>query len=288
MADFLVLETARARGLVKLAAGRVISDTEFDVTALAAQGVALLAYVPATMDAVVEAFQRQRGKPEPEDGDLTALLIGAGIIGGGAVDSVFGRTGIVVAAASDYDASQVDNDSGVAGATVAAALDTLAAASTSQLFRHDVNDATFPATDPAGAGSRNAHPIASFDDTTAEALIFNGLMSNNYAEGDFNVDIDWVAASATTGGVTWGVSVERLAPGGQDIDVDGFAAQQTGTSTTNATSGVITRTTITLTQAQADSIAAGDRYRIEIERVTGDGGDTMVGDAQIVGVAGRQ
>lgn len=43
----------------------------------------------------------------------------------GVVQSVFGRTGTVVAAASDYDASQVDNDSGVSGATVAAALNTL-------------------------------------------------------------------------------------------------------------------------------------------------------------------
>lgn len=41
------------------------------------------------------------------------------------VDSVFGRTGAVTALASDYDASQVDNDSGVAGATVADALDQL-------------------------------------------------------------------------------------------------------------------------------------------------------------------
>ncbi len=48
--------------------------------------------------------------------------------GGGAVDSVFGRTGAVVAAASDYDASQVDNDSGVSGSTVADALNALDAA----------------------------------------------------------------------------------------------------------------------------------------------------------------
>jgi len=41
------------------------------------------------------------------------------------VISVFGRTGAVAAAASDYDASQVDNDSGVAGVTVKDALDTL-------------------------------------------------------------------------------------------------------------------------------------------------------------------
>jgi hypothetical protein len=42
--------------------------------------------------------------------------------GGGAVASVFGRTGAVAAAASDYDASQVDNDSAVGGAKVSDAL----------------------------------------------------------------------------------------------------------------------------------------------------------------------
>lgn len=53
--------------------------------------------------------------------------------GSGAVDSVFTRTGAVVAAVSDYDASQVDNDSGVTGVTVADALDTLDAGITTGL-----------------------------------------------------------------------------------------------------------------------------------------------------------
>jgi hypothetical protein len=48
---------------------------------------------------------------------------------GASVTSVFGRTGAVMAAASDYDASQVDNDSGVVGAFVSNALDTLDTAS---------------------------------------------------------------------------------------------------------------------------------------------------------------
>jgi hypothetical protein len=48
--------------------------------------------------------------------------------GGGVVSSVFGRAGAVVAATSDYDASQVDNDSSVSGATVKDALDGLAGA----------------------------------------------------------------------------------------------------------------------------------------------------------------
>lgn len=45
--------------------------------------------------------------------------------GSGAVDSVFGRTGVVTAVTSDYDASQIDNDSSVSGATVADALDNM-------------------------------------------------------------------------------------------------------------------------------------------------------------------
>lgn len=53
---------------------------------------------------------------------------GGGVGGGGVVTSVFGRAGAVVAAVGDYLASQVTNDSLVAGATVAAALNTLAAA----------------------------------------------------------------------------------------------------------------------------------------------------------------
>lgn len=48
--------------------------------------------------------------------------------GGGAVESVFGRDGAVVAVAGDYAASEVDNDSSVAGATVKDALETLDAA----------------------------------------------------------------------------------------------------------------------------------------------------------------
>jgi hypothetical protein len=45
--------------------------------------------------------------------------------GGGAVDSVFGRTGVVSATSGDYTSDQVTNASGVAGASVSDALDAL-------------------------------------------------------------------------------------------------------------------------------------------------------------------
>jgi hypothetical protein len=46
-------------------------------------------------------------------------------LGGGGVTSFEGRTGVVVSATDDYAASEVDNDSGVAGGHVSDALDTL-------------------------------------------------------------------------------------------------------------------------------------------------------------------
>lgn len=146
----------------------------------------------------------------------------------------------------------------------------------------DANNALYPSTNPASAFSRNGHPIIVFDDTTAESVIFTNSAGSEYGGDDITVNIDWVAETAITGGVTWGVSFEVNAASGNDIDSDSFAAQQTGTSSANATSGIITRTSITLTQAQADSITADDYFRMAVERVTGDVGDDMVGDAQIL------
>jgi len=189
-------------------------------------------------------------------------------------------------------ASQVEMETGTEAAIrrmsplrVAQAIAALGGA---HLGSFDANDALFPSSNPAVADSRNSHPILAFDDTIAENIIFNDAMPRHYREGDILIDIDWIAETATTGGVTWGVEIERNAPGGNDIDSDSFATQQTGNSTTNATSGIVTRTTITLTQAEADDIEARDSYRMRLQRVVGDGGDTMTDDAQILNVAVRQ
>lgn len=155
----------------------------------------------------------------------------------------------------------------------------------SHLGSFNANDATFPASNPASAFSRNAHPILTFDDSTAENVIFHSVLSEDYSGGDVTFNIDWAAETATSGGVTWGIEIERLNAGGHDIDSDSFDTQQTGNSTTAGTSGVITRTSITMTNAECDGWAAGDAFRIRLQRVTGDGGDTMTNDAQVLRVS---
>jgi len=149
----------------------------------------------------------------------------------------------------------------------------------------DANDATFPSSAPAVASSRNAHPILAFDDATDEFVVFSSVMSTDYTGSNINVNIDWAAETAITGDVVWGVEFERLNAGGSDIDSDSFAAIQTETDTTAGTSGVITRTTITLTSAEADGMVAGDAFRMRISRDANNGGDTMTDDAQILQIS---
>ncbi len=143
----------------------------------------------------------------------------------------------------------------------------------------------------AGIEGRNNHPVLTFIDTAAapadsENVVFSSVMPILWDVGnDLQVRIDWVAAAAVAGDVKWDAAFEALAAGAQDIDADGFAAIQTVTDTTNGTSGVITRTTIPFSQAQADALTAGTAYRLQIVRDANDVGDTMVGDAQIVQVS---
>jgi hypothetical protein len=75
--------------------------------------------------------------------------------GGGEVDSVFGRSGVVVAVAGDYDASEITNDSAAPGANVNAALTALA------------TTPSFPPPNNAGniTGAANLSLLSSLDRT---------------------------------------------------------------------------------------------------------------------------
>lgn len=219
MADYLVLETARAAtrsGVVEeLAAGVIVSDDQVDVTQLQAQGVALVAYVPATMAAPLEAFRRQAGKPGPE-GDLTALLLAAGALGGGgggAVLSVFGRVGAVIAAANDYTSTLIQNVSSVAGATVTAALDALATA-----------------VGAAAAAASTAQSTA----TAAQGDATTALGDAAAAQGDATAALALAGAAApATRTLTAGAGLS----GGGDLSADRTFDVSFGTSAGTATEG---------------------------------------------------
>lgn len=138
-----------------------------------------------------------------------------------------------------------------------------------------------PATNYATLSTRNSHPILQFDTTTQEGAVFGGVMPYDYANGSIRVTIWASLASATSGTLGWVIAFETL--NGLDTDADSFASDQTATAATvPATSGQPMTHQVTFTQAQADSVAAGDAFRLRIRRdVTN---DTAAGDAELIRV----
>lgn len=139
-----------------------------------------------------------------------------------------------------------------------------------------------PAANYATLDTRNSILVLDFDATTDESMVFAGVMPANYAGGGVTVRIDWMASSATSGACGWQTAFERM---NTDEDSDSFAAANSASTATNGTSGIVTRTSIAHTSgAQMDSIAAGEPFRLRINR-DADGSavtDDMAGDAEVV------
>ena len=138
-----------------------------------------------------------------------------------------------------------------------------------------------PASNYATLSTRNSEPVLQFDTTTQEGAVFGGNIPSFYAGGSIKVTIWASLASATSGTLGWVAAFENM--NGQDTDSDGFASDQTGTAATvPATSGQAMTHSITFTQAQADSVAAGDAFRLRIRRDVSN--DTAAGDAELIRV----
>jgi hypothetical protein len=141
-----------------------------------------------------------------------------------------------------------------------------------------------PASNFATFAVRNNHPCLDFDAATLEGTFFTGVVPSQYAGGGVTIDIHWIATTALTGDVVWGAAWEECDPNNNDLDSDTFGTESTATGTANGTAGKVTRTTVTITHANCGSPAAGDAFRIRVQRRAADGGDTMTGDAELVGI----
>ncbi len=134
---------------------------------------------------------------------------------------------------------------------------------------------------------RNNHPVLDFDAATDEFAVFGAVLPSTYAGGGLSVDIHWTATSATSGDVVWSAEFERM---NTDLDADSFASAKTVTGVANATSGIITKTTISFTDgAEMDSLAAGEAFRLRISRdANASDSDDLVGDTELHRVVVRE
>jgi hypothetical protein len=143
-----------------------------------------------------------------------------------------------------------------------------------------------PPSNPATLDLRNGRVVLDFDAATAETMFFTGVLPSNYAGGDLSVAVHWMATSATTGSVRWKTQFERLEVNGPDLDATDFQTAAGVTSPANATSGKLAIAAATVTAI--DSAAAGDAFRIAIERDVAHADDDMTGDAELLIVELRE
>jgi hypothetical protein len=149
------------------------------------------------------------------------------------------------------------------------------------VFTPDNNQPT--ATDFATLDTRNSIAVLDFDDAATESAVFVGILPEAAdVSSGLIVSLRWMATTATSGDVRWSVSWEKS---NTDLDSDSFDTATAATATANGTSGIVAVTNITCTTI--DSLAAGDLFRLRVQRVGGDGADTMTGDAELVAVEVR-
>lgn len=134
--------------------------------------------------------------------------------------------------------------------------------------------------------SRNNRSCWDFDATTGESVIFTGVLPRNYAGGGITVYVHWAATAATSGTGGWLVAFERVGAGQQDLDLDGFAADQTVTAATVPSGAGADDTKITNVAvsngANMDSIAVGEMFRLRVTRDVAN--DTAAGDLELYAV----
>lgn len=130
---------------------------------------------------------------------------------------------------------------------------------------------------------RNGHLVLDFDDTTDEATQFGAVLPRHYSGGGLTVTLGWMATTATSGAVVWDVSFKSIGDDTDDLDSKAFATAQSVTATTASASGEVDYATIAFTDgAQMDSTAAGEAFRLQVNRDANNGSDTLVGDAELL------
>lgn len=141
-----------------------------------------------------------------------------------------------------------------------------------------------PSSAHADRGVVQNRAYLAFDASTVEAMYSKAVqMPAAYTgSGTLKADILYAAASATSAKFDFEISVEALtADDAVDTDAgDSFDTANAANETVPGTAGYMSVLTITLTNK--DSVAAGDMFRIKLERDADDAtDDTATGDARV-------
>ncbi len=151
----------------------------------------------------------------------------------------------------------------------------------------NVQSAKLPQGSPAAIDAGESNWRLLYDASADEVADWTGVIDDDYGAAALSIDILYSMLSATSGDIIMTGMVTAITAGDAvDINAWNFDAENTVTETVPGTAGQLGTATITLTNA--DSLAAGDYYKIRIGRDANAAGDTATGDAEVVGIVVRQ
>lgn len=140
-----------------------------------------------------------------------------------------------------------------------------------------------------GSSPSESLTLWDFDAGTIEYMDFECRLTENYAGGGLTFTLDWMATSATSGNVVWGIAIRRFQDDAEDIDASHTYDYNEVTDTCASASGEVSRPTVTFTNgADMDSWAAGEKAIVRVRRNATSGSDTMAGDAELWSVSGKE
>ena len=146
------------------------------------------------------------------------------------------------------------------------------------------HSAEFPSSNFPQITQINQRPVLAFDAATDETAYWTDVAPQGLT-GTITVLLYYVMASATSGNIIWQAALEAVTDG-DTVDLDSTTSFDTqnssATTAVPGTAGYIDVVSITMTNA--DSLAAGDLYRLAINRDANNGSDTASGDAYLLGV----
>ncbi len=141
--------------------------------------------------------------------------------------------------------------------------------------------AEFPASNFPQLTLVNRRPVLAFDAATDEVCYWTGVAPQGLT-GTITVIVHYIMASATSGAVYFQGAIEAITPG-DAVDLDAatsFDTANSGNGTVPATAGY--EQSISITMTNADSIAAGDYFRLSLNRDADNASDTAAGDCYVL------
>lgn len=149
-----------------------------------------------------------------------------------------------------------------------------------------------PAASQATFDSRGAnfpHLILDFDASTSEVAVFKDVLAQNYGGNGIDIFAHTAFSSATGGSGVWNFYFERIGNKQADLDdSDGFGSAASMAVDVAPEAGSMTITSIDVPDGAGVSLAAGEGYRLKVERDCNSATDDATGDMELWAIEFRE